>query len=273
MTYALNRSLRAGSGSRCCLMVGLLMGVLLSGPAAAEAPSWTRSLWERTRADHIEFYAGENIAWLYGTVVTAALLANTGGDRHIDEWYQDSIRNRTTDAFSRTTRLLGEGALTVPLFIGAGFAGYVFGDTPATAALEEWGERSLRSTVIGVPPMFFLQRVTRHSRPKAEKDEDWKTDHNKGVSGHAFMGAIPFISAAKMTDHLGLKTALYLGSMLCGYSRVNDEGHYVSHVIMGWGLAYLAETAVDRSFREHSSVQWDPWLTDKVVGVTLRVAF
>lgn len=255
------------------LAIGLAAALIPSGSALAEA-SWSRSLWERTRADHIEFYAGDHMAWLYGGVVLAATLANTGADAKIDDWYQDRIRHSGTDNFSDFTRLFGEGALTVPLFIGASFSGYIMPDTAVAGALEEWGERSLRSIVIGAPPIFVLQRITRHSRPKADKDEDWKTDNNKGVSGHAFMGAIPFISAAKMTDNMAMKSLCYLGSLLTGYSRVNDEGHYLSHVLLGWGLAYLAETAVDRSMNgARQATRWDPWWINGYVGLSFSVDF
>ena len=58
------------------------------------------------------------------------------------------------------------------------------------------------------------------------------------------MSAVPFITAAKMVDDPLLKAALYVGSGLTGWSRINDNDHYLSQVLMGWFLAYLSVEAV-----------------------------
>jgi len=61
------------------------------------------------------------------------------------------------------------------------------------------------------------------------------------------MDAVPFICAAKMTDDPYLKAAFYAGSTLAAFSRVNDDPHYVSQVMLGWWMAYLAASAVDHT--------------------------
>jgi membrane-associated phospholipid phosphatase len=68
--------------------------------------------------------------------------------------------------------------------------------------------------------------------------------HANAVSGHAFMGAVPFITAAQMTDRPCVKGLLYALSGFTAWSRVNDDAHYLSQVLLGWYVAYLSVRAV-----------------------------
>lgn len=40
-----------------------------------------------------------------------------------------------------------------------------------------------------------------------------------------------------------VKAALFAGSGLAGYGRLCDDGHYLSQVMLGWMVAYLAVEA------------------------------
>ena len=101
--------------------------------------------------------------------------------------------------------------------------------------------------------MLSLQVLTGGSRPgETTATSYWKPfDDNNGASGHAFIGAIPFISAAKMSDNIWLKGGLYAASTLPALSRVNDDDHYFSQIFLGWWVAYLAGSAVDRTDDAH----------------------
>ena len=103
--------------------------------------------------------------------------------------------------------------------------------------------------------MLGLQLLTGAGRPdETHESSEWQPfQDNNGVSGHSFMGAIPFMSAAKMTDNLWLKGSLYAASTIPGISRINDDRHYFSQVMLGWWLAYLAESAVDHSHNPNAN--------------------
>ena len=71
----------------------------------------------------------------------------------------------------------------------------------------EWGEKSFRTILLGGPVLLVSQRLTGGHRPEEDGSEwNFSLDSN-GVSGHAFMGAIPFLTAAHMTDNRYLKIA------------------------------------------------------------------
>jgi membrane-associated phospholipid phosphatase len=90
-----------------------------------------------------------------------------------------------------------------------------------------------------------------------------------GVSGHAFVGAVPFLAAAEMTDDPLLKVGLIGLSTLPGWSRINDDAHYLSQVVLGWWLAFLSTAAVDHTEILHSRVCVVPLTDDNTVGIGL----
>ncbi len=99
------------------------------------------------------------------------------------------------------------------------------------------GERSLRGSFVGAPPLIIMQQLTGGSRPtETDENSEWHPFRDKnGISGHAFMGSLPFITAAKMTDNRGYKVLFYAGSAIAPLSRVNDNAHYPSQVALGCG--------------------------------------
>ena len=115
--------------------------------------------------------------------------------------------------------------------------------------------------------MLAMQMLTGASRPGETDDgSTWKPfQDNNGVSGHSFIGAVPFLCAAKMTDDPLWKAAFYAGSTLAGLSRINDDRHYTSQVFLGWWMAYLAATAVDQTQSGNWAVY--PWPTADGMGV------
>jgi hypothetical protein len=81
------------------------------------------------------------------------------------------------------------------------------------------------------------------------------------------MGSLPFITAAKMTDSLGLKAGWYAASMLAPLSRINDNAHYLSQVALGWWTAYLAASAVAATDDPDSHWTILPYSTGEIAGV------
>ena len=75
--------------------------------------------------------------------------------------------------------------------------------------------------------MLIMQSTTGTSRPgEMDAKPAWKplNDMN-GVSGHAFIGAIPFLSAAQMTDNRLARATLYLASAV-DRSIKDTSGNY-----------------------------------------------
>jgi hypothetical protein len=94
-----------------------------------------------------------------------------------------------------------------------------------------------------------------------------------GISGHTFTGAIPFLTAAAMTDNPWLRGALFLGSFATGWSRIHDDRHYLSQAALGWWVAYLAVRSVDQTQDEQRSLLVAPTVFPDGAGVAVQVRY
>jgi hypothetical protein len=217
------------------------------------------SLWSRIKQDHTHYYSKESLLWLAGGFGAGAIVANTTLDGAIQDHLQSSLLGASSDEWLETfhaQKELGNGRYTIPIFAAAWGAGLLFEKVPMLNATGEWGERSIRAIIVGTPPMLLMQNVTGASRPgETTANSKWKFfQDDNGVSGHSFMGAIPFLAAAKVTDRPLLKVLFYAGSTLAPISRLNDNRHYPSQAFLGWYMAWIATNAVDAT--QHADRNW-----------------
>ncbi len=226
----------------CALWIGLTL--LLSGrPALADEPGFASRLGSAVLSDFDRFYLQkENLTRLGVGLAGAGLLANTSADREAHEFYQARLRGRETDHVSKAAKIPGTALVTGPVYLGAYGAGYLLkNDT-----LETWAMRSARATLVGAPGALALQPLTGGDRPETG-DSRWRPfKANHGLSGHAFIGGVPFITAAGMTEDPYLKGAFYALSTLPGLSRINDDAHYLSQAALGWFVAWLSCNTVSK---------------------------
>jgi hypothetical protein len=227
------------------------------------------------KQDFIHYYSWENFSMLVAGFSVGAVFANTPIDQTLRNQYQDHVRSSGTDNFARVCKDFGAGGYMFPAMAAGWFAGDVFYDSPWGDKLGEWGERSLRSTLVGGPPMLLMQYLTGASRPDQSDDgSGWRPlTSSHGVSGHAFVGGLVFINAAKMTDDLWLKAGFYVCSTLPAWSRINDDAHYTSQAFLGWWMAYCAAAAVDTTNRNPSDWHVVPLPIDDGVGMSLTFQY
>jgi hypothetical protein len=72
------------------------------------------------------------------------------------------------------------------------------------------------------------------------------------------VGAVPFLTAASMTENRPLKAALFAGSFYTTWARLDDDAHYFSQCVLGWTIAYLATRSVSMTEWEMQRVQFTP---------------
>jgi membrane-associated phospholipid phosphatase len=162
--------------------------------------------------------------------------------------WQTSVAPTGFGHFLAGTKPLGEGRYELAVWGTAAVTGLVFDELPVGNVVGEWGSRSLRMFAVGAPPLYVLQKVTGASRPSDGYGSQWHFNNdNNGVSGHAFIGAIPFLAAAEMVENPWAKGTLYVCSTFCGLSRIDSNAHYPSQVFLGWYLAFASSLAVERT--------------------------
>lgn len=233
---------------------------------------WFQRAESNVRADYRGYYSWHTLRDLALGVAVAAPLANTSVDHDIRDWWQDDVRNAGTDRAAAFWKVFGEGAIFIPTLACLAIVGKTMDDRPAFDLAGEFGGHATRAFLVGAPPMLAMQVFLGASRPgETEYDSRWKPlDDANAVSGHAFIGAVPFITAAHLTESRTASAFLYLGSAGTAWSRVNDDAHYLSQAILGWYMAYLACRSVHATEREsEQAVRLVPLPGPELTGLKL----
>ena len=206
-------------------------------------------------SDYQNFYSCESLVGLTAVFGAGALMANTGFDQTVQTAWQTSVTPTGFGHFVAGTKFLGEGRYELPVWGAAAVTGILLENTAIGDVVGEWGSRSLRMFTVGAPPVYVLQMATGASRPADGHGSHWHMlNDNNGVSGHAFIGAIPFLAAADMVENPWAKGGLYVCSTFCGLSRMDVNAHYPSQVFLGWSLAVASSMAVNGTELEYRGV-------------------
>lgn len=228
---------------RCRLPVFFLALTVLFGtvPCLADDAGSGSRLTAAVESDFKSFYLDkENLTRLGIGLAAGAVFANTSADREIREFDQERLRGHATDRASKIAKIPGTALVTGPVYLAAYGAGYLLDNK----TVETWAMRSARATLVGAPAALVLQPLLGGDRPETGESRWRPFKANHGVSGHAFIGGVPLITAARMTDDPYLKALFYGLSATPGLSRINDDAHYFSQAALGWFLAYLSCDAV-----------------------------
>lgn len=204
---------------------------------------------ERIFTDYSNLYSRSNVKNCGLALLGAGVLANTSWDGDFQHWHNKYIRSDFTDEFSKVSKVFGNGHYFVPAMTASALT-YRFlqewREIPESA-LGEFTDRTTRGYLVGTPALLLFQVTLGGDRP-GDGTSHWRPFREPhGISGHAFMGAVPFITAAQMTDRPCVKGLFYALSTFTGWGRVNDDQHYLSQALLGWYLAYLSVQAVSET--------------------------
>ncbi len=220
-----------------------------SGGGKTFVDDFTGELWQ----DYKNFYDQDTLMRLGIVFTSGAISANVkiNGetvDERVRNWYQNDIRSADSDNFSKMAKNFGNGELVVPIAMAMASSELFWGDSH----LSRWGNTATRAYLVGLPSMWLSERLTGASRPSENRgtskftSSQWSPMKDEdGVSGHAFVGAVPFLAlSANYPDEPWIKYPAYVASTAAALSRVNDDKHYLSQAVLGWYFAYEAVNAV-----------------------------
>jgi hypothetical protein len=217
------------------------------------AAGFVRNLWQ----DQLNFYTWQNAAWLAMGVAVTAPIANTSADQHFRDWYQAKWGNNTQlNNAAGYFYNLGLGQYVIPAAVAGGaLSMWIESYWPAVDPISEWFGRTLRAWATGSPTLLVMQYALGAGRPYEMASHYSPMKYDNSASGHAFMGSIPFLTAAEMVDNPLLKGVFVAGSLLTPWCRIQDDAHYLSEVILGYWIAWRAVEAVTQTQHQHRN--WD----------------
>lgn len=230
---------------------------------------YTTRIWETLKTDQKNFYSPHRLLRHGVAFGIGGIMANTGIDDNIQDWYQDDGRSSTTDDVTSVAKMFGDGRYLIPLSLLAAGLPEIIPESSATSSIGKWGRLTSRAYLVGGPPMLIMQRATGASRPdESDDDSRWKPfNDSNGVSGHAFVGTVPFLSAARISSNRLIRYGLYAASTLTAWSRVNDDAHYTSQAILGWFMAWEAVGAVSENNTNNQKLRVSPIFLTEGVGI------
>ncbi len=189
------------------------------------------------KSDFANYFSLPSMGELALGVGVAAPLANTKLDNDFRNWYQTRVETPASTRIAYDVKNLGNGLITIPVCGVIGAAGQDFDEYPMMATLGEFGDRSMRAYLVGTAPMLAMQELLGSGRPSDTADHSYWHPFaaSDGVSGHAYIGAVPFITAAKMSDDYFEKGFFYACSTLTAWSRIDTDSHYLSQACWAGG--------------------------------------
>jgi hypothetical protein len=225
-------------------------------PDMPVVPSW----WEKCQAEfdeHLQsicldfkhMYTGKNLCCLAASIAVAAPLANTSADQDIRDWYQREVvsnrdywhRKRPVNEFFD---IAGDWQVMLPVYLGSWALGTVYEDNRLCYTAGQWSQRTLRALLVGSVASGTLQFGLGAGRPG--EGSHWRPFHDtNSVAGHGFVGAVPFLTAASMTQCKPLRWTLFAASFGTTWTRLDRDAHYFSQCLLGWSIAYLATQSVN----------------------------
>jgi hypothetical protein len=230
-------------------LLGMVTGIALFGgtPCFPGDNTAVRTAVETVTSDFETFYLGNaNLVRLGIGIAASAVPANTNVDRWIHDKYQRNLRSGGTDDVAKVAKAPGSAFVAVPVYVGAYGAGHLL----RNPTLSEWSQRSFRATIVGAPAMLVVQSAIGSDKPE-DGNSHWNPFHgSNGVSGHAYIGAIPWITAAEMSERPFRKGLFFALSTLPGLSRINDDEHFFSQSALGWYFAYLSCKVVTKGSKD-----------------------
>ncbi|HEX5760706.1 MAG TPA: phosphatase PAP2 family protein [Thermoanaerobaculia bacterium] len=231
------------------LVLSLLASPLLHAaePAPADPPA---GAWATVRADYARFYSTRRLIRIGAGFAAGGLVANSDADEEAREGYLEDVFGAGSDGFSDAVETLGEGEVVMPLFVAAAFAVGLAPEGPAPSGGATWLRRAGRAYLVGAPALYYLQQLTGGSRPGEPEGSGWDPFHgNHGVSGHAFVGAVPFLTLARQSRRAPARALAVAASTLPALQRLREDEHFLSQVALGWLLAWEATGAVAQADR------------------------
>ncbi len=198
----------------------------------ATGPHWRR------------LYGRRSLLKLGAAVAGAGVLVYSGLDEAATGWHDRRVRSSASDRAARVGYEGGQRPWFLVWAVVAAIDAWV-----RSGPFTRWGRANFEAMCVGLPLLWTVQRGLGADRPDAaEPTPAWqplRTDH--AASGHAYMGAVPWLNAARLSGLRPARPLLVGGSLLSGWSRLNDRKHYLSQIWLGWFLAWQATGAVAAS--------------------------
>jgi membrane-associated phospholipid phosphatase len=165
-----------------------------------------------------------------------------------------SLRDRIADPHDKLGRTLsdvgnglGDGAVVYPGLVAVALGGRLLGKP----GMQKVGTRALESTLLAGAAALALKSIIGRQRPDASGSNAYVFRpfgaHDISLpSGHTAVAFALATSLARETGDQWTDAAFFVAASLTAYSRMHDDRHWASDVILGAGIGILSARFVHR---------------------------
>lgn len=259
----------------------LLVAWLATVPAAGAAPLWAQASEDPAAASQREpLFTGADALFAGGFVLGTVAMAPL--DIHLARMVRDSVpqANRVLRLGAGGFRLLGfPGSVLVT---GGMYAAGRLADRPRLADI---GLHATEAVVVGQMVNMTLKVLAGRARPRRDPDNPFNFGLGRGLEGDLYQSfpsghtAAAFATAAALTHEIAegdpdarllVGTVLYTGAGLVGISRMYENWHWASDVVMGAAIGSFAGWKTVRYLHSRPDNPGDRWLLSISVASDLR---
>lgn len=216
----------------------------------------TYGFWPQIGCDYQIHYGLYGMPKVLLGIGVAGIMANDDFDHIVRDEWQTHLRGSTSDRVFNWVNDYGglsQYQFVIPLYLATAWLGYQ-SNSPALHVVGKWGARSFRALLVGAPQQAVLTEMLGSPRPEQGSSHWSWFNHNRAVSGHAFYGSLPILTAAKLSDSLFSKFCFYTLSLLPPIARIHHDKHYASQAFLGWWLAFQSVNSVAESEKKRGKI-------------------
>jgi hypothetical protein len=213
----------------------------------------------------VQWYEAAAVA---GVVVASAFLDETVQD------YTQSHRTETKDDIASVFRHMGQPEVYATVGLGTILAGLIASDDDVTRA----GGRITGSLVTAGLSNGIIKYVVGRTRPNHSSipDPDEFAPFSGNVSFPSGHTAMAFALAASVSNEVHFwpaQVGLYGAATLTGWSRINDNKHWLSDVVGGAAVGITSAMIMDGEWTIFGLGQPHFLATPKSVSASMSIAF
>jgi hypothetical protein len=216
--------------------------------------------------------------WIKLSLIVGITAAIADEEEDLQAWVQEH-RDSRTESVARFAKPFGDGKYTLPALATLYVAGHLSDS-----------DRARRTALLGIESFVVtgiftetLKHTTHKHRPRSGDLENIIWDGPRATkanlsfpSGHAASAfALATVVASEYGDHAAVPPLTYGAAALCALSRVHDNAHWASDVIIGSAIGYFTAKAIVRLHGGDGGADFSirPVLDRDAAGLSLSYRF
>jgi membrane-associated phospholipid phosphatase len=213
------------------------------------------------------------VQWYEAAAVAGVVVASGFLDQTVQTYTQDH-RTETKDDIARVFKHMGQPEVYATVGLGTILAGLIASDDDITRA----GGRITGSLVTAAASNSIIKYVVGRTRPNhsSQPDPDEFAPFSGNVSfpsGHTAMAFALATSVSHEVHFLPAQIGLYSAATLTGWSRINDNKHWLSDVLGGAAVGVTSAMIMDGKWTIFGLGQPHFLATPNSVSASMSFAF